>query len=145
VEIVAIGWATVEHERAMAELAVLEPSGGTANWQFADRDPILGASAILGFEAGATGRPAVVVLEPDTEGRLAAGLARRGEGLAAIYLRDAAAEGSAAGPRLSNGPLGPSSLVPGGSVWGPHLILVTSAPGGRHRRATAARRDAAAG
>jgi hypothetical protein len=51
-----------------------------------------------------------VVLEPDTEGRLAASLARFGEGVAVIYLGD--------------GPPGPGTLVRGGLPWGPHVILL---------------------
>jgi hypothetical protein len=80
------------------------------------------------------------VLEPDTEGRLAAALARSGEGVAAIYLapkpRDTAAAGGASPTerpqridptRLGHpapGPLGSGRLLLARPTWGPHVIVL---------------------
>ena len=117
----AIGWATVEIERAAGQV------GG----EFAPAEPdgLLGAFAAL--------RERVVLLEPSTEGRLAATLARHGEGPAAIYLRaperdlrHAVARASRHGLRFSRpapGPLGRSVLLLGGPIWGPHVLLLGSA------------------
>ena len=121
-----IGWATVELDRAAAEIAEAFMEAGIADpaWARAARDPLLGASARV--TGGHDGRPAIVLLEPDTEGRLAATLARFGEGVAAIYL-DAASQGEtqpARPTRFSPGPLGPSRLALPGPAWGPHVIVV---------------------
>ncbi|MBI2782357.1 MAG: hypothetical protein HYX55_11265 [Chloroflexi bacterium] len=102
----AIGWATVEHERAERELeAALGPG---APWLPLDRDPALGARR---WARAAVGRsPAVVILEPDTEGRLAASLARFGEAVATVY--------------LGTGPVGQGRLIRGGHAWGPHVVVL---------------------
>ena len=126
-----IGWATVDVERAQQELDVLlgpEDGGAAASWTPIARDPALGASAWLRSAGEATPptdpRPALVLLEPDTEGRLAASLARFGEGVAVIYLGD--------------GPAGPGRVL-GGGMWGPHVVRVDSGSGvsssGREARA----------
>lgn len=119
------GWATVEIERAV--LAVAGASGETN----AADDPLLGARCRrVSLEDGGE----IVLLEPITEGRLAASLARYGEGLAARYL---VAEPGAfdrlrlAGWMLSaetDGPFGPERLVLEGPRWGPHLLVVDSPP-----------------
>jgi hypothetical protein len=107
-----IGWATVERERAEREL---EPA---ADWVELERDPALGARRWL--RAVDTGGdhdvPALVVLEPETEGRLAASLARFGESVAVAYLgADAITRGR---------------LLRGGPAWGPHVVV---APPAGHR------------
>lgn len=123
-----LGWATVELDRAFDELGMWL---GDAEEATAD-DPLLGARA-RAFEAGGLPGDRVVLLEPSTEGRLAASLARDGEGPAALYLRPA--EGLAAwlasarrrGVSVSVrriGPLGSSVLLTGGPVSGPHLVIV---------------------
>ena len=106
--ITAIGWASVDADRALEEL------GGGA-WQAVDREALLGARVWRRAPA-ADGGIELRVLEPDTEGRLAAFLARFGEGVAAVYLRAAGTEGE----RLSNA----GRLVGGGPVWGPHTIVL---------------------
>ena len=119
----AIGWATVEHARAERELDELlapeEPAtaGGAqgASWAALPRDTSLGARAWLRLRSDPGKAPALVVLEPDTEGRLAASLARFGEGVAVIYLGD--------------GRPGPGTLVRGGAPWGPHAIVLGSRNG----------------
>lgn len=128
------GWATVELDRAerdiAADLAWPEP---TDVRDVAD-DVLLGARCrLLTFE------PAdreLVLLEPATEGRIAASLARFGEGPVVLYLILAEEQFGqlvrAAGPAglvLSTeaaGPFGPQRLVMGGSPWGAHLCVAHS-------------------
>jgi hypothetical protein len=126
-----LGWATVELDRAADELGMWlgdapEPEAPDAT------EPLLGARTRLRSAGGLPG-DTVLLLEPSTEGRLAASLARDGEGPAALYLRPAAglrawaADARARGVRLSArrvGPLGGSVLVAGGPVAGPHLVIV---------------------
>lgn len=102
-----IGWATVEHERAQSEL---DPSG---SWAELARDPALGARRWLRVADGATADPALVILEPDTEGRLAASLARFGETVAVAY--------------LGNRAIAEGRLVREGPAWGPHVVVAANA------------------
>ena len=69
--------------------------------------------------------PLIVLLEPITEGRLAATLARHGESWCATWGSDDEniAQTSAERP----GPLGPERLVLGGRPGGPHHLLVSAA------------------
>src|SRR3954469_19761822 len=75
--IAAVGWATVEWERAATELSRLfgPSSAGDAGpavaWTRSARESLLGAAAWVAAD-GATRDPTIVILEPDTEGRLAA-------------------------------------------------------------------------
>ena len=66
----------------------------------------------------------VVLLEPDTEGLLAASLARFGEGFAIAWF--ASDPPAAMGRRGAVGatPLGRGRLVAGGARWGPHAIVL---------------------
>lgn len=110
----AIGWATVEHERAQGELDAALGHGGS--WLPLDGDPALGARgwvrASVGGATAMGATPAVVILEPDTEGRLAASLARFGEAVAVVY--------------LGSGPVGPGRLIRGGPAWGPHVVVLAT-------------------
>lgn len=152
--LVGIGWATVDAERAAIELASVLP-GSTppeAGWEPADRDDLLGARAsartvhILPRLAGSVARAAdglrvpdpltLVLLEPDTEGRLAAFLARNGEGVAAAYVRgsgETTLAGQRSGP--APGPLGPARLLVGSRPSGPSLVVLepNGRPGGTIR------------
>lgn len=122
--VAAVGWATVDLERAAAELGgAFEPVAA---------DELLGATALSDGT--------LVLLEPSTEGRIAATLARHGEGPAAVYVRgpgdlDATilrARGlGAAVSRQADGPLGRAALLLGGPAWGPHVVLIGSATIGR--------------
>jgi hypothetical protein len=122
-DVLAVGWATVDRERFVAGLGI----GAVA--QLPD-DPHLGAFVV---RHGLT-RPLALVIEPATEGRLAATLARSGEGPTAIYLglgaggmqRFAAAAHPGGNPvsAVRPGPLGPSGILLGGAVWDPAVVLV---------------------
>lgn len=108
-----IGWATVDAERAQQELdARLGPVDDPAGtWVLTPRDAALGARAWLRVpSATSPGETALVLLEPDTEGRIAASLARFGEGVAVIYLGD--------------GSPGAGRLLHSDGMWGPHVVLV---------------------
>ncbi len=140
----AIGWATVDHQRAALELGL-----GDTNARAPDR--LLGADVAAGAQrAGSVEplRPELLLLEPATEGRLAASLARFGEGPIALYFVRTGAPGdnspgditSTTDPPATDldrllgsarglGPYGPQRLVLG-PVAGPHVILVDTARAG---------------
>jgi hypothetical protein len=112
-EIRAIGWATVELDRAERELgyALGLPPAEAARWVPGTREVALGAAARIGPRLGEG--PLLILLEPDTEGRLAATLARHGEGVAAVYVRTAAGTDLVLVPALTSDPGGrpPTALV----------------------------------
>jgi hypothetical protein len=127
--VVGIGWATVELDRAAGELAVI----GT--FTSAARDERLGAAARRSRPVDRAS-PAVILLEPDTEGLLAAALARSGEGVRAVYLGPLDRADVDDTPKLGPsrpGPLGPARLVLGRPPWGPHVLVLAGVR--RHRRA----------
>jgi hypothetical protein len=132
-------WATVDLERTLAGLG-LGLEDATAAVAGARPDALLGARVVT-VPVGPD-RPRRSIAEPTTEGRLAATLARHGEGPAGRYvfvadgLDRARARATAAGipvSRIEVGPFGPAMLVLIGPASGPHLILcdppaVPSAP-----------------
>ncbi len=136
VVLAGVGWATVELDRAEGELA--EWLAGPAPDPADDiAEPLLGARARVRDSDGLPGDE-IVLLEPATEGRLAASLARDGEGPCALFLWpsrgldawlvEAAARGVSVSAR-AEGPFGPSALVAGPAgagvgMAGPHLIVV---------------------
>jgi len=114
-------WATVDVERTLADRGVEASELGN--------DPFLGARVVV--PAGG-GEDPVAIAEPTTEGRLAATLARHGEGVVGRYVAVAdglagaaarAADRRIAVTRIEAGPFGRSMLVLLGPVTGPHLIL----------------------
>lgn len=126
----ALGWATVELDRATAELGdgLGVPSEGFV--EVADA-VLLGArcrvaSSVLPNEVS------IVALEPITEGRLAATLARLGEGPAVVWLAVDDLVGAVAAVQESGGhtslartgPFGQECLVLDGPIHGPHRLLV---------------------
>lgn len=131
-DLLAVGWATVDTERFLAD-----HGGGRLERKAAD--PHLGA--FVARVRGPFGGPDALLLEPNTEGRLSATLVRHGEGPAALYFAAgtaglaavAAAVRTAGGlPTIvAEGPLGPSILLIGGPMTGPHLLVVhaSSDPG----------------
>jgi hypothetical protein len=121
------GWATVELDRAEREVREALTALGDARVEERPDDDLLGARCrILRYD----GDRDMLLLEPSTEGRLAASLARYGEGSVALYLfgaPGAAGRLAEAGLVLSGaapGPLGGQRLVLAGRAWGPHLLLV---------------------
>ena len=129
-------WATVDLGRAIHELGArrnAEDDAGektTVDPAAALPDPLLGARVVI--LPATPDRSALAVAEPSTEGRLAATLARLGEGRAGQYVsvgdgldraRARAAEAGIVLSRVEIGPFGPSMLVLRGPATGPHLIL----------------------
>lgn len=124
--VVAVGWATVELDRAVRELAHLLPSG--ARFETAAPSVLLGARcrSARATEAGLW----IVLLEPETEGRLAGRLARSGEGWAATWVL-AGTTGTGGGQALSAprpGPFGAERLVVGGPRIAHHRLVVEAVP-----------------
>ena len=123
--LVAVGWATVETERAIGELA-LALGIAEADFRPAQGSTALGASCLV-VDVPLPEGVALAVIEPATEGRIAAGLARWDEGpLVAWY--EAATPASDAPPGIP-GPFGPERLVAGDPLTGPHRLLVVGGPG----------------
>lgn len=138
--LLAVAWCTVELDRAERELAMWlgDADDPRAEGSGSDGapDPHLGAVA---RSRGAPQLPGgrLVLVEPITEGRVAASLARDAEGPCGIYLVPAGAGGprgltgwiaAARGrgttiARREAGPFGSQVLVLGGPVAGPHLLV----------------------
>jgi hypothetical protein len=144
----ALGWATVDLDRASDELRPLLPVGAVfvsapdcvllgARCRVGPLDRSLAAPA-GGPEASRTQdavRPPadarfLVLVEPTTEGRLAATLARHGEGWCATWTIAPPGDRSASpGPRsvVRDGPFGPERLVIDDPLSGPHHLRVEPA------------------
>lgn len=126
-----VGWATVELDRAESELADWL-AGQPGDPEDDVTDAHLGARARVRDADGLPG-DTMVLLEPTTEGRLAASLVRDGEGPCALYLwaplgidawiAGAKERGETVSARAA-GPFGESVLLPGPSAAGPHLVVV---------------------
>jgi hypothetical protein len=124
--VLAVIWATVDRDRVLADLDL-------AVERLAE-DPHLGASVVLVRPADGP----IAILEPVTEGRLAATLARHGEGPVGEYVEAplpleaiggaAAAAGLVIG-RPADGPFGRSVLVLPSRLGGPLLVLVEPSAG----------------
>lgn len=123
--IVAVGWATVELDRAAGEFASLLVPGTV----FTDATPSehLGAWCRIGrVRPGTAEADIVILLEPFTEGRLTATLARHDEGWRATWVATREPADLALSAERP-GPLGPERIVLGGPVAGPHRLVVTAA------------------
>ena len=132
----AVIWATVDLARVLRDLG-LAPTLAAATVD----DPLLGGRvldldepvlAALGADVGLAGARRIALAEPSTEGRLAAFLARHGEGPAGRYVGVAldvaaiATRAAAAGIAVSRpeiGPFGREVIVFGGGLGSPHLVL----------------------
>ena len=124
-------FATVDLERALVQHGRAAAEGGSVV-----EEPLLGARVAI-VDAGTDG--AIALAEPITEARLAATLARHGEGVVgryasltpgddlAAFQRRAAALGIAVS-RPADGPFGRAVLVLAGPVTGPHLVVVERRP-----------------
>jgi len=135
---IALGWATVDLDRAEHAFRDALVGFTLASEDMPD-DLLLGARCRL-IRTGVPGVAIVLLLEPFTEGRLAAILARHGEGPAAIWLLEgptstsvaiAAAASEPVMPRSSSaqGPFGTEVLLRDGARAGPYRILIVAAPG----------------
>ena len=123
--LIALGWATVESERAIAELADALGVNGSA-FTPATGSTVLGSFAVVatGILDGAVD---LAVVEPSTEGRLAAHLARHGEGPTIAWLAEGRPDTDQA-TLGSDGPFGPERLLaarPDGLL----RLLVATPPG----------------
>jgi hypothetical protein len=132
---IAVGWATVDVDRAVVDLAAAFGLG-PERFRPTARSIALGcvgrvARGVL-LDGGS-----LALLEPDSEGRLAASLARLGEGPIVTWLLAPEPKTSVealrtAGFTLSaerSGPFGLERLVVDGSRHGPHRLLVGPSPG----------------
>jgi len=127
-DVLAVGWATVELDRAAREL------GAALGVAFVAVEGSVHLGAVCRRSVATVDGVHVVLLEPITEGRLAATLARHAEGWAAAWLRDDdATRQPRSGGALTNlsasrlGPFGPEQLLLGGVSSGPHRLLVSGA------------------
>jgi hypothetical protein len=135
--LVGLGWCTVELERAESELdpwlgprPSAAPPGVELDAGGLWTDEHLGARVRLREGDGLPGAW-MVLMEPSTEGRTAASLARDGEGPCALYLRpsvsldawlDAARDRGVTASSHRDGPFGVQVLL-AGSPAGPHVIV----------------------
>lgn len=116
----AVGWATVDLDRAAAELA---PALGLASDGFilAPDSWLLGARCRVASGV-LEGDRSAVILEPATEGRLAGALARRDEGPCVVWLAGATDDRwMTSDPH--GGPFGSERLILNGPRWGPFRLL----------------------
>ena len=157
----ALGWATLELERATSSRpdvpweaaprdsvvgarALVGWAGVTAAMPPADTALATGMppEADLAPASAARASPTpvdvvpIVLLEPDTEGWLAASLARHGEGPAVLYVRVPMATASGMPARLAGlgiraragtGPFGPELAILGSHAGSPALVVVPDA------------------
>ena len=120
----ALGWATVELDRAERELTAdlgLAPAAFIA----APDSGVLGARCRVALR-GLPGGVALVILEPAREGRLSGALARHGEApVAAWFMVEAGTDGLTPGaPSAEPGPFGPERIASDGSILGLRRLLV---------------------
>jgi hypothetical protein len=134
--VAGIGWAKVELDRADRELSGAGPCSSASRVASLVGSARRSPSSKPGSPESA--HPAIVLLEPDTEGPLAAVLARFGEGVLAVYLGPLDRADVDDTPRLGpprSGPLGPARLVIGRPAWGRHVfVLAGVAPRSRDDR-----------
>lgn len=122
--LLAVGIGTVDADRA-ADRIIRRPAdpAGTSHETTAVPidDPWLGGRGVA-VDAG--GGLRLIVLEPTTEGLLAAFLARSGEGAVAAWVVTARAEAHGMVGRSTSRPtaLGPVVVVRSGGRWGPYLL-----------------------
>jgi hypothetical protein len=124
---IAVGWATVDLDRAVGQLA---RAFGVDAAAFVEAAPsiALGARCRVVHAVDALGSAiALAVLEPATEGRLAAALARNDEGPVAAWYATVDAAGGAVD--ALPGPFGSEWLLGAGRTPGPYRLLVAAGTG----------------
>jgi len=123
---VVVGWATVDLERAEIELGSDPADRAKRAAQPRPKDDLLGARCRL---LDPSHGEQIVLLEPSTEGRLAAALARHGEGPVVAYLLtdargvERARRAALALTAEGSGPFGAQRLVLGGQTSGPFYVI----------------------
>jgi hypothetical protein len=115
---IAVGWATVELDRAADELGADLGVPSDAFVTAAD-SVALGARTRIA-RAVLPGGISIAILEPATEGRLVAILVRHDEGPAAIWFQE-----DGAGPGQ---PAAASPVLPGTGPFGPERLIATGPP-----------------
>lgn len=125
------GWATVDSDRVERDLVASFGRLSPVSSRKLPDDTLLGAQCRL-LQSG-PGSLEILLLEPVTEGRIAASLARFDEGPVAVYvlvpaerLRAVLRDLQDGGLVLSgegSGPFGRERLVAGSPRWGAHLII----------------------
>lgn len=118
--LVAVGWATVDLERSIEDAR----ADAASAWAPAVRDGILGARSARRPDPATIDGVELVLLEPDTEGLLAATLARFGEGLAVAWFEPDPPGARRSRSAIGGTPFGPGRLVTGGPRWGPFAIVL---------------------
>jgi len=126
---IALGWATVDLDRAAAELATELGLAAAAFLPAAD-SIVLGARCRVA-DAVLPGGAALAILEPRTEGLLAAALARHSEGPSVTWVSSSDADSQPVAS-VRSGPFGPERLQPGASPRGPFVLLIEDEPGTIH-------------
>jgi len=127
-EPIALGWATVDLDRAIPEIA-LGLGLSTDAFDLSVDSEILGARGLM--VPAAIAGVSLAILEPSTEGRLAAALARSGEGPVAVWFlaQEVAEIPRGAIGQEQPGPFGPERLASGGLVGGLYRFIVVAEPG----------------
>ena len=128
--LLALGWATVDLDRAAAELAA-ELGLAAAAFQPVADSILLGARCRVAHGVLPRGT-ALAILEPRTEGVMAAALARHGEGPSVTWARSSSDGSARPSASLRPGPFGPERFEPGAPRQGPFLLLVETGPGTIH-------------
>jgi hypothetical protein len=125
---IALAWAAVDLDRAISEIALGLGLSKDAFDLSVDSE-ILGARGRM--SPAAIAGVSLVILEPSTEGRLAAALARYGEGPVAVWFlgQEVAEIAGGAFGQEQPGPFGPERLASGGLVGGLYRIIVVAEPG----------------
>lgn len=126
---IALGWATVDLDRAAAELAA-ELGLTVAGFLPAPDSIVLGARCRVA-NGVLPGGAALAIVEPATEGPLAAALARHSEGPLVTWAKSSDAPSRRSGS-VRPGPFGPERLRSGGPPQGPFLLLIEDEPGTIH-------------
>ncbi len=122
----ALGWATVDLDRTTADFARVfgVPTGA---FRAVPESVALGARCMMAVDI-LDRNASLILLEPSTEGRLTAALARSGEGLVAVWYA-ASSTGDGGRGVTRPGPLGPERTIAGTPTDIPFRLVVVDGPG----------------